>query len=102
MWLLVQAVVDPDRGTAAQIAGCNYNVKEPATRYQPWAEALVKQYRAFNDFMTGSDLPQDVKQKVCMLAWCTNMAWYVCAPAPGLLRLQSVMQQQGLGGAACS
>jgi hypothetical protein len=62
--LLVQAVVDPDRGTAAQIAGCNYNVKEPATRYQPWAEVLVKQYRAFNEFMTASGLPQDVQQKV--------------------------------------
>jgi hypothetical protein len=61
-------VVDPDKGTAAQIAGCNYNVKEPATRYQPWAEALVKQYRAFNDFMLGSSLPQDVQQKVSIPA----------------------------------
>jgi hypothetical protein len=60
----LQAVIDPDKGTAAQIAGCNYNVKEPATRYQPWAEALVKQYRAFSDFMAASGLPQEVQQKV--------------------------------------
>jgi hypothetical protein len=65
--MLLQAVVDPDRGTAAQIAGCNYNVKEPATRYQPWAEALVKQYRAFNDFMAASGLPQEVQHKVLVV-----------------------------------
>lgn len=62
--LLIQGVVDPERGTAVQITSCNYFVKEPATAYQPWVEALLKQYRAFNDFVKVSGLPADVQQKV--------------------------------------
>lgn len=62
--LLLQGIVHLDRGTAAQIASCNYNIREPATAYQPWVEALVKQYRAFNEFVKASGLPADVQQKV--------------------------------------
>lgn len=61
--------MDAENGTAAQIASCNYFLREPATAYQPWVEAMLRQYRVFSEFLKGSSLPASVHQKVrCRMA----------------------------------
>jgi hypothetical protein len=61
----LQGVAGTEYGLAAAIAECNYNMTEPATRYQPWVADVVQQYNAFANFVASSQLPPDVQQKVC-------------------------------------
>jgi hypothetical protein len=60
-------VVDAAHGTAAQIAACNYSVKEPASSYQPWTSVLLQHFQAFSNFLKESNLPPDVQDKVMLL-----------------------------------
>jgi hypothetical protein len=66
--VLLQGVADTEYGLAAAISECNYNMTEPATRYQPWVADVVQQYSAFANFVASSQLPPDVQQKVCSSA----------------------------------
>lgn len=91
-------MADVEYGLAASIAECNYNMTEPATRYQPWVAEVVQQYTAFGNFAASSKLPPDVQQKVSWLlrmllpdssqhcvfnGGCVMLSW-TTAPACGL------------------
>ncbi|KAF8057730.1 CPK24 [Scenedesmus sp. PABB004] len=80
---LLARVVDPERGTAAQIAACSYAAREPATRYQAWAEGLVVEYRAFGQHLGGAGLPPDVQGKM----WEAAVALGADAMLDGLARV---------------
>lgn len=49
---------------ATSIASSNYAVKEPASRYQPWAEALARGYTTFQQRLAASGLPADIQKQV--------------------------------------
>jgi hypothetical protein len=57
-------VLDREHGVAASIASSNYAVKEPASRYQPWAEALARGYTTFQQRLAASGLPADIQKQV--------------------------------------
>jgi hypothetical protein len=55
---------DPERGTAAQIAAAGYSLREPAARYQPWAEALLRHLGGFGRFVAAAELPGEIQKQV--------------------------------------
>lgn len=62
--LPLQVLADDEYGLAVQVAACNYAMREPATRYQPWVEVMVQQYGAFGRAMASSGLTPEVQLKV--------------------------------------
>lgn len=75
--LRVQGMADEDYGLPAAIAECNYNMSEPATRYQPWVAEVLQQFTAFGSFVTASKLPADVQHKV---RWTAQLPYGFSAP----------------------
>ena len=63
MWS-AQGLADAEYGLASAIAECNYNMQQPATRYQPWVAEVLKQYTAFGSYLLGTSLPTNVQNKV--------------------------------------
>ncbi|KAI8472247.1 MAG: hypothetical protein J3K34DRAFT_519870 [Monoraphidium minutum] len=61
---LMQGMFDADRGTAAQIAAAGYASREPASSYQPWAEALLRHLRGFGGYVAGAGLPGDIQKQM--------------------------------------
>lgn len=59
-----QGMFDPDRGTAAQIAAAGYSSREPASNYQPWADALLRHLKGFGQYVAASGLPGDIQKQV--------------------------------------
>lgn len=62
--LLLQDMLNSERGVAVQISQTNYAGREPATAYNPWVQEMCKHYQTFADIVTSTSLPAPIRAQM--------------------------------------
>lgn len=78
----LQAMLDPERGTAVQIGATNYGLKDHATSYSPWAQEMQRHFAAFKDALGAASLPDALKAQMWENAIATGDATRPACTAP--------------------
>ena len=61
---MLQAIFDPERGIANQIAQTSYDAEEPPESHSAWAHCLGEHISRFSEILTSIKLPDDMVSQV--------------------------------------